>query len=58
MAVTCESANFLFILTPQLYSEIFDPRKKNANFLEVNFECFRLLTACNGENNRTAYALF
>ena len=35
----------------QLSPETFDPRKMDANFLEANFEYFRLSTDRDDENN-------
>ena len=39
------------IYLTQLSPETFDPRKMDANFLEANFEYFRLSTARDDKNN-------
>ena len=36
---------------PHISPDIFDPRKVDTNFLEVNFEYFRLLIAMGDVNN-------
>ena len=41
----------LQMFTSQLYPEIADPRKVDTNFLEANFEYFRLLTAMENVDN-------
>ena len=42
----------------QLSPEIFDPRKMDANFLEANFEYFRLSTASNEKDNENCPSYF
>ena len=42
----------------QLSPETFDPRKMDANFLEANFEHFRLSTARNDKNIRNCPSYF
>ena len=42
----------------KIYSEVFDPRKMNANFLEANFEYFGLSTARDDENNENCPSSF
>ena len=42
----------------QLSPETFDPRKMDANFLEANFEYFRLSTARDDKNNENCPSYF
>ena len=44
--------------TTQLSPETFDPRKMDANFLEANFEYFRLSTARDDKNNENCPSYF
>ena len=46
------------ILWSQLSPEIFDPRKMDPNFLEANFEYFRLSTGRDDENQQNCPSYF
>ena len=48
----------LFMLLIQLSSEIFDPRKMDANILEANFEYSRLSTAKDDRNSKDCPSYF
>ena len=53
--------NFIEVLhnsNTQLSPETFDPRKMDANFLEANFEYFRLSTARDDKSNENCPSYF